>query len=284
MKILVLGATGLIGKEIFKHFSKKNSVFGTFNDKKKINKIGFNKKKLFYFDVLKRNKLDKIIKNVRPKLVINCIGITKHIKKISNKKVFIVNGYFPHIAKKISNLRSAKFVQISTDCVFNGKDGNYKETSIPNADDVYGKSKAYGEINDNTNLTVRTSTIGHEFFTRYGLLEWFLNQKTICYGYENAVFNGFTTLYFAEILEKLINKKITGLINVSGIKINKYSLLKKIKKIYKKDILIKKNTIVKVNRSLDNKLLIKYLPKVRKDWDKLIMNMKNENRKQTFSY
>ena len=116
---------------------------------------------------------------------------------MSNKKVLAVNGYFPHIAKKISNLRSAKFVHISTDCVFDGKDGNYKETSIPNADDFYGKSKAYGEINDTINLTVRTSTIGHEFFTKHGLLEWFLNQKN---------FAMVTKMQFLMVLPRFLQK------------------------------------------------------------------------------
>ena len=172
----------------------------------------------------------------------------------------------------------AKFIQISTDCVFNGDKGNYQEKSIPNANDVYGKSKAAGEINDKINLTLRTSTIGHELFTKHGLLEWFLSQNLICYGYSRAIFNGFPTSHFAQILSKIIKKDITGLLNVSGFKINKFVLLKKIKKIYKKNIIIKKNTSIKINRSLNNHLLNKYFPKIEKNWDKLLKRMKNERR------
>ena len=54
----------------------------------------------------------------------------------------------------------------STDCVFSGKEGNYKETSIPDADDIYGLSKRLGEIEDKNALTLRTSIIGHELNTQ----------------------------------------------------------------------------------------------------------------------
>ena len=278
MKILILGATGLIGSEVYRKLSIKNNVYGTYCDKIKIKKINYNKKKLLHFDVLNKAKLFKIIDKIKPNIVINCIGITKHIKKVNKEKVFLINAKFPHYAKKISNQKLAKFIQISTDCVFNGDEGNYKENSKPNASDIYGKSKAAGEINDKINLTLRTSTIGHELFTKHGLLEWFLSQNLICFGYSRAIFNGFPTSHFAQILSKIIKKDITGLLNVSGFKINKFVLLKKIKKIYKKNIIIKKNTSIKINRSLNNHLLNKYFPKIEKNWDKLLKRMKNERR------
>ena len=275
MNILILGATGLIGSTVYAHLSHKHNVFGTYHDKIKCKKIRYKKNKLFYFDVLNKKKLIILINKTNPKIIVNCIGITKHLKGFSKKKILDINSLFPHYAKQISNYRSAKFVQISTDCVFNGKRGNYDEHSKPNAHDLYGKSKAAGEINDKINLTIRTSTIGHELLTNHGLLEWFLNQNFICDGYSKAIFNGFPTTHFAKILEKIIFKKITGILHVSGIKIDKYTLLKKIKKIYNKDIVIKKNTTIKIDRSLNNKLLRSYFPQ-KKTWENLIKDMKNE--------
>jgi dTDP-4-dehydrorhamnose reductase len=260
---------------VYSHLSHKHNVFGTYHDKIKFKKIRYKKNKLFYFDVLNKKKLIILINKTNPKIIINCIGITKHLKGFSKKKILDINSLFPHYAKQISNYRSAKFVQISTDCVFNGKRGNYDEHSKPNAHDLYGKSKAAGEINDKINLTIRTSTIGHELLTNHGLLEWFLNQNFICDGYSKAIFNGFPTTHFAKILEKIIFKKITGILHVSGIKIDKYTLLKKIKKIYNKDIVIKKNTSIKIDRSLNNKLLRSYFPQ-KKTWENLIKDMKNE--------
>lgn len=281
MNILVLGATGLIGNSIYKHLSKKHYVFGTFNDKKKIMKIKYKKNKLFYFDALNYKKLNYILDKTKSEIVINCIGVTKHIKGIDKKKFLQINSLFPHLAKKISNDRSARFIQISTDCVFNGKKGNYSEKSKPNALDIYGQSKALGEINDKINLTIRTSTIGHELSTSYGLLNWFLNQNSSCEGYSKAIFNGFPTFYFAKFLEKILLRKITGILHVSGIKINKYSLLQKIKKIYNKKIVLRKNITFKINRTLNNKLFKSYFPKEKKSWDYLINEMKKEYGKNT---
>lgn len=280
MKILVLGSTGMIGSSIFNQSSlnRKFTTFGTYKDKKKINFL--NKKKLIHFNVYKKEKLKKILEKIKPNIVINCIGLTKHINK-KNKKNFVrINSKFPHFAKKISNIYNIKFVQISTDCVFDGKRGKYKETSKPNAKDIYGLSKSKGEINDNFNLTIRTSTIGHEINTKYGLLEWFLSQKKSCYGYKNAYFNGFPSYYLSKILLKILfEHNISGLIHISGIKISKYHLLKKINKIYNKKVKIIANDTVKIDRSLDNsklKKIIKYNP----SWNQLILMMKeyHENR------
>jgi len=285
MNILILGATGLIGSSLYAHLGLKHNVFGTYVDKKKIKKIKkikYLKDNMFYFDALNKIKLAGLIDKAKPKIVINCIGVTKHIKGLSKKKILAINSIFPHYAKKITNYKSAKFIQISTDCVFNGKKGNYKEYSKPNAVDLYGISKARGEINDKTNLTIRTSTFGHELFTNYGLLNWFLGQNLICNGYSKAIFNGFPTFYFAKILEKIILKNITGILHISGNKIDKYTLLKKINKIYKKNIIIKKNVSVKIDRSLNNKLLKSYLSIKKNNWNNLIKNMKNEFRKKTF--
>jgi dTDP-4-dehydrorhamnose reductase len=281
MNILVLGATGLIGNSIYKHLRKKYCVFGTFNDKKKIMKIKYKKNKLFHFDALNYKKLNYILDKTNPEIVINCIGVTKHIKGLNKKKFLQINSLFPHYAKKISNNKLARFIQISTDCVFNGKKGNYSEKSKPNAVDIYGKSKALGEINDKINLTIRTSTIGHELLTNYGLLNWFFRQESFCEGYYKAIFNGFPTFYFAKILEKILLKQITGILHVSGIKINKYSLLQKIKKIYNKKLVIRKNTTFKIDRTLNNKLFKSYFPKEKKSWNYLINEMKKEHGKNT---
>ena len=284
MKILVLGCTGMIGSAIFSHCqaSKNISVYGTFKKQKKINIFNKNNK-LIYFDASKKKqKLKNIINKIKPNFVINCIGITKHINNKNEKEFFQINSYFPHYAKKISNQYKSKFIQISTDCVFDGKRGNYSEQTKPNANDLYGKSKAAGEIKDKVNLTIRTSTIGHELSTKYGLLEWFLSNKKTCYGYKKAYFNGLPTNYLAKILLDLLLKyKITGLIHISGKKISKYELLKIIKKVYKKKIDIFQNSTFKIDRTLNNYKLKNYI-KPNTSWKKLIQDMKKNYEKRKF--
>lgn len=279
MRILILGCTGLIGRALFQHFNSvdKMIVFGTYNNSTIEKKF---KNKVFKFNALNREKLNSIIKKTRPNIVINCIGITKHIKQKNQRKITTINSTFPHYAKKVSNNFLAKFVQISTDCVFDGNKGNYTEKSKPNAKDIYGISKAKGEINDNNNLTIRTSTIGHEKFTRYGLLEWFLSQGKECHGFTGAYFNGFPTFYFAKLLEVILRKNLDGLIHVTGKKISKYELLKIIKDIYKKKIFIKKDKNFKIDRTLDNQKLTNIIGNVNKKWKILIKGMHNDFKKK----
>lgn len=281
MKILILGCSGMIGSEIFKQAYKyKNiSVFGTYKTKKKIKFL--DKKNLVFFDIENKKKLVSILKKVKPNILINATGITKHIKNKSKKEIFKINSKFPHYAKKIANSYNCKVIQISTDCVFNGSDGNYKENSKTNATDIYGISKIKGEIIDKKNLTVRTSTIGHEINSKNGLLEWFLSQKKCCYGYNYAVFNGFPTYYFAKLLLFILLKKqnLVGLLHISGNNINKYELLKKLKKIYKKKIVIKKSSNYRIDRSLNNYKFKKYYKRIA-NWNTLILNMKKNYEKQ----
>lgn len=279
VKILIMGCTGLIGSEIFRQAKIKKNVlvFGTYKTKKKIKKL--DQTYLEYFNANNKEDLVILIKKIKPDFLINAIGITKHIKnKNKNKKnILKINSFFPHYAKKIANKNNCKFIQISTDCVFNGKKGNYKESDKPNATDIYGISKARGEIIDNKNLTIRTSTIGHEIYSKYGLLEWFLSQKKVCFGFKNAKFNGLPTYYFSRaLLYILLKTKIVGVIHISGKKISKLSLLKKIKKIYKKKINIKINEDYVIDRTLNNKKFKKIYSKI-PNWSVLISNMKKNN-------
>ena len=276
MKILILGCTGMIGSSIYNE-SRKNKSIETFGTYRNIKKIKNKDKNLFKFNAIQKSSINKIIQKIKPNFVINCIGLTKHIEEKDKKKFFKINSEFPHYVKKISNKNSSKFVQISTDCVFSGNQGNYSEKSKPDAKDIYGISKKKGEILDKKNLTIRTSTIGHEIETSYGLLEWFLRKQKNCHGYSKAYFNGFPTFYFSKILLKIILKfRTTGLLHISGKKIDKYSLIKIIAKTYNKKIKISKDIAFKTDRTLNNQKLKKYI-KSFCGWNKLIIEMKKNH-------
>jgi dTDP-4-dehydrorhamnose reductase len=277
MKILILGASGMIGSNIYKFFflKKKFKIYGTYYTKSLYNYKKKNiKNNLIFFDVYISN-LELLINKINPNVIINCIGITKKIiNKFSVKKVFDVNSSFVHKLKKRCDKNNIKLIQISTDCVFDGKKGNYLEYSKPNATDVYGISKLKSEFISRKHLLIRTSTIGHEIRTKYGLLEWFLKKKTRCYGFCNAFFSGITCLKLAEILFLIIKNlnKFNGIFHISGPKISKYELLLKIRKIYKKKISILKDYSLIIDRSLNNSKMISKIPQVKLglSWDNML--------------
>ena len=258
MKVLVLGSSGLIGSTTLRLLSENScwQVYGSIRSdsiRPFLPKISVDK----LISNLNVNNLSSIIQTIseiRPDVVINCIGATKH-KKEGNSPLDAIelNSLLPHRLAQICTLVGARFIHISTDCVFSGKDGFYTESAFADADDVYGRSKALGEVTYGGYLTLRTSTIGHELQSNYGLLNWFLSQKSSCKGFNKAIFSGLPTVVFAQVIRDFVLKdtQLKGLYHVAAQPINKYDLLKLIAKVYKKEINIEPDDSLIINRSLD---------------------------------
>lgn len=258
MKILILGCSGLIGSAFISYLDKKSNytIFGLSKTKIYSNKSVL---KFTPFDFYKnKSKLIYFINIINPDIIINCCGITKHNSEYSNYlKVIYINSYLPKFLEKICISSSIRFIQISTDCIFSGNRGNYTENDIPDANDLYGITKYRGEVGNS--LTIRTSVIGPELFTRNGLFEWFLSQKRECIGYKNAFFSGLTTIELATILLKLIipNSNLKGIYHISSNKISKFNLLKLISIIFNHKIDLIQNKTFNIDRSLNSDKFIK---------------------------
>jgi dTDP-4-dehydrorhamnose reductase len=277
-KVLVLGASGMIGSEIMKtlHNSNDFNTIGTIRCSS-LKKIHLKNMQIIDgIDVQHESSWVKCLLEQRPQAVINCIGVTKHVDQIKDNGLTInINSIFPHKLNLLCKKISARLIHISSDCVFAGKSGNYSEEDIPDSRELYGLSKKLGEICLSDNLTIRTSTIGHEVLTKNGLLEWFLSQEGTCEGYKNAIFSGVSTKELASVIKNKIlpNKNLKGLYNLSAESISKYDLLKLISKFYKKEIEIQPNTSFVIDRSLDcTKLELEagYKPK---DWNSMVKSM-----------
>lgn len=258
MKVLVLGSSGLIGSTTLRVLSERSDwhVYGSIRSdsiRPFLPKISADKL-ISNLDVDNFSSIIQTINEIRPDVVINCIGATKH-KKEGNSPLnaIALNALLPHQLAQICALAGSRFIHISTDCVFSGKDGFYSESAFADADDVYGRSKALGEVNYGGALTLRTSTIGHELQSNYGLLNWFLTQKSSCKGFNKAIFSGLPTVVFAQVIRDIVlkNTQLSGLYNVAAQPINKYDLLKMIAKVYKKVINIEADSSLIIDRSLD---------------------------------
>lgn len=269
----------MLGAELFIQFSKQSNYnvrgstrLTSCNKFKNFKNIDFN---ISAFNI---NKIEKKLKEFKPDYVVNCIGFVKQkIKKFCNiSEVYYVNSVFPHEISKITKKIGAKLIHFSTDCVFSGKKGNYCETDIPDAYDLYGYSKQLGELKKRRDvITIRTSIIGHELKTKNGLLEWFLGQKKKCVGFSKVFFSGLTTYEVFKFLDLYLLKgnSISGLIHLSSLKISKYKLLKMISKIYRKKIIIKKDNKIKMDRTLNSKYLEKKLLYKCSSWENMIKQM-----------
>lgn len=278
MKILIIGVNGMIGNGMFNYFSKNHDVYGTLKgDYKNYNLPSF--KKIFKnIDLNNLSNLKKVINELAPDVVINCSGIIKQkTDQFTKENHIYLNSKIPLLIYEICIKKGIRLINFSTDCVFNGKKGFYKDDDVPNAQDIYGITKAKGELRKKNCLTIRTSTIGLEVQNNHGLIEWFLNQngKSIN-GYQNAIYSGLTVAELARYLEHiLINfPDLSGLYNMAANKISKYLLLTMLsEKLEYCTIMIEKNTDFICDRSLDSTLLNSITGFKVKDWDEMLSDL-----------
>ena len=282
-KVLILGISGLLGNSIFTYFINKKSfkIVGVNRKNKKFNK---NSKLIQIIEKIDDQKsLRNIIKKNNPDYLINCIGIVKNsTNPKSILETFYVNSILPKYIEKLSEIYNFKLIHISTDCVFKGDKGNYDESYFPDAEDIYGISKSLGECDNKSSLTIRTSIIGHSDRDKRGLLEWFLSQKKPIRGYNKAFFSGFTTLELAKIIHNNIIKENnfqSGIFHLSSKKISKFDLLKKINKLYKKNIRIVNDKKFVIDRSLKSTMFKKKIKYKTKNWDQMLFELKEFHEK-----
>ena len=238
MKIVVLGASGMIGNAMLRVLSehKDMQVIGTVRSKNEISYFPsiIGSHILDGIDLLEQDAVSQLLAKTKPHVVINCAGLTKHLPEGNNPTTAIaMNALLPHRLAHGCDRVGARLIHISTDCVFSGQRGDYLETDRADADDIYGRSKRLGEVEQPGHLTLRTSTIGHENHTKFGLLEWFLAQNA-CKGFKRAIFSGLPSFVFARIVRDVIlpDLKLTGIYHVSAAPIAKYELLKLIADTY----------------------------------------------------
>jgi len=279
MRILVFGASGMIGHAMFRVLSEKTDweVFGTLRNARDLQFFPSMQERLLTgIDVTSQDALVRVFAEVKPDVVINCIGLTKHHKEAEVPILAIpINALLPHRMAQLCEVSNARFIHVSTDCVFSGRDGLYSEDAFPDAGDLYGKSKFLGELNDNRALTLRTSTIGHELQSAYGLLEWFLKQEGECKGFKRAIFSGLPNVVFAQVVRDvvIVHPALCGLYHVGAAPIGKFDLLTQIAAIYRKDIKINADEDFSIDRSLDVTRFSRATGYVAPTWPELLEQM-----------
>lgn len=231
-KLLLFGATGMAG-HIAYYYLQSTGKYDI------VNVVYRNKltEDSIIADITDKEAVTDIIHNIRPDYILNCVGVLIRGSKDHPDNAILINAYFPHLLKRLSDEVGAKLIHISTDCVFSGKKGNYSETDFKDADDVYGRSKSLGEIINDKDLTIRTSIIGPELKENgEGLFHWFMHQHGKINGFQTAIWGGVTTLELAKAIDIMIDEKITGLVHLSnGVGISKYDLLLLFKEVWNKN-------------------------------------------------
>jgi len=280
MKVLVLGATGMLGHKLLqslsKQFSTKGTIRGDGSDFRGY--LGVSSDSIIaHVDAGDIAGVKTAIEEYEPDVVINCIGIVKQLPAAHDPLQSIaINALFPHQLAHICQQRGIRLIHISTDCVFSGRKGNYSEDDFADADDLYGRTKYLGEVDYEHALTLRTSIIGRELDTSHGLIEWFLSQEgRAVSGYTNAIFSGLTTNALSDVIAAVIMNypEMRGVWHVAAEPISKYELLKRVKAVYNLDVQIQPENSVVIDRSLNGSRLRKNTNIIIPSWQTMIEQM-----------
>lgn len=283
MRILILGGSGMLGHQLWRHFSSKfpetyTTIRRTCSDYKNHGLLSSNNV-IESVDARRFEFLEGVITGVHPDIILNCIGITKRREEEGNYiESIMLNSLLPHKLAGWGESHGAKIVNFSTDCVFDGKLGNYTEGSQTSAEDLYGRTKALGEISGKSSLTIRSSFIGQELQNGTELFEWFVSQRGTVEGFRGAIYTGLTTLEFSRIVERLIIEypECSGLYHVSSEPISKYELLKIIRKKLQLNINIIPDNTFKCNRSLNSEKFRREFNYSPPSWEDMIDELAND--------
>lgn len=259
MIVLVLGGGGMLGHKLVQVLSSSMDVFTTLHHGAEIYKpfgILDPRKTVEELDILDLESLTHVIRKVRPQVIVNAVGLIKQMVGPEDVVGTLqINSIFPHELAKVAENFNCRVISISTDCVFDGARGNYREDDPLTATDLYGISKRFGELGGEGCLTIRTSMFGRELTGKRSLLEWFLSKKgEAVKGYTTAIFSGLPTVALAELIGKIIidHPGMSGVYHVSGEPISKYDLLNLFNEAFDAGVLIEPSDDVRIDRSLDS--------------------------------
>ena len=283
-RILILGGTGMLGHALWKHFSQRfPDTFTTIHK----GRGDYGDDRLFgsdqvidHIDVMDFQMLEGVLRVIKPAVVLNCIGKTKRREQSQDPiPSIILNAVLPHRLAKLAEDVQARLIHFSTDCVFDGKTGCYSDDAPTNATDLYGRSKALGEVTGDNVLTLRSSFIGKELREGSELLEWFLSQKNAVRGFKNAIYTGLTTLELGRVVEKLLLNYpgASGLYNISSEPINKFDLLRLIGEKMHRNVEIIPDETFHCDRSLNSERFRRDFNYTPPTWTNMVEELSQEH-------
>ncbi len=259
MKVLILGAGGMLGHKLLQVLSP------TFDVRATCRSVPDGLRRFDWFDeqslitgteATDLTSFEQAIKKFEPDVVINAIGVIKQIPSAKDViNTLEINSIFPQRLARLAGEYGFRLIQVSTDCVFSGAKGYYSEADVPDCTDLYGQSKRWGEVAEEKCLTLRTSIIGHEIGSHHSLVDWFLsNRGGKVKGFTKAIYSGFPTVVFANIIKDIItlHPQLQGLYHLSSEPINKFELISMINTQYQAEIEIEGSDFPEIDRSLNS--------------------------------
>jgi dTDP-4-dehydrorhamnose reductase len=256
VRVLILGGDGMLGHQLVRTLSGAHEVGITLRREESAYRADLVAAVAPFFgvDVRDPDRLPEVFDRWRPQAVVNAVGVVKQRADANDPRLALeVNALFPHRLAQLAAAAGARVIHVSTDCVFSGRRGGYRETDPPDPEDLYGRTKLLGELTGKPALTLRTSIIGLEVDRRQGLVEWFLASRGVVKGYRRAVFSGLTTMEMGRLIARLLERHpdLWGLFHVASAPIDKHALLSRLASaLGREDVRIEPDDALVCDRSL----------------------------------
>lgn len=259
-RIMIIGAGGMLGHKLFQLLRARFP--GTIaTTRENIRESPLNRVTLLQgddvicgVDVARFDSFRARLTELAPDVIVNCAGIIKQRDEATSAIPSItVNSLFPHLLAEAAGKWGGRVIHFSTDCVFSGKRGNYREEDPSDAKDLYGKTKFLGEVESQNAVTLRTSIIGRELTRHRSLLDWFLSQNgRPVRGYRRVIYSGIPTTEMANVVTRVIEHEpaLCGVFHVVSEPISKYDLLLLIRDAYNLDIDVEPDDSQVLDRSM----------------------------------
>jgi dTDP-4-dehydrorhamnose reductase len=283
MRVMVLGAGGMLGHQILRRLGRRCETVGTLRGDGEPYRLApalAGARLRLRVDAADIHSVARVLDEIRPDAVINCVGIVKQREAANDPVCAIdINALFPHRLVRLCRERSVRLVHFSTDCVFSGRRGPCSESDVPDAEDLYGRTKFLGEIGGPGCLTIRSSVIGREIVGRASLVEWFLSQRgRRIKGFANALYTGLTTLVMADLVADLLTgfSTLEGVWHVSSEPISKFDLLNMVNDRYDAGVTIERDDTFFCDRRLDSSRFRAMTGFVPTPWQSMIEAMHRE--------
>jgi dTDP-4-dehydrorhamnose reductase len=276
MRVMVIGATGTLGHRLCLEWAERFECFGTVRTpvEASVEELLAPTRLVSGISAEEPSTLRSVIETARPEVVVNCVGAVKQAETGQRPIPAIrINSLFPYELAAACRESSVRMIHVSTDCVFSGQRGRYSEQDVPDATDLYGRSKLLGEVSGEGLLTLRTSLIGRELRSSLGLLEWLIsNRGGSVKGFSRAVFSGFTTIALASEIAVLIEEHpaLDGIWHLASEPIDKLALLTMLERELELGIEIVPDDSVMIDRSLDSTRLCRATGRQPRRWDEMV--------------
>lgn len=281
-RILVVGASGMLGHEAIRVLAPDFEVWGACRDPRVLPDLGVPTQRLLGgLDATTGESAYAMVRRAEPELVVNAAGIVKQRAAAKSAIPSItVNSLWPHLLAQACAEHGARMVQVSTDCVFSGRRGQYVEDDVPDAFDLYGRSKLLGEIADVDHVvTLRTSIIGWQLGEPTGLVAWFAaHRNEPLEGFTRAVFSGLTTRALTQVIRDVVlpDRALSGLWHLSAAPIDKYTLLADLASELGWEVNLRPTDRPVIDRSLDSTRFRTRTGWVPPDWERMLEELANE--------